>query len=405
MVGQPTAPPSPGEPALGILKKVTAADHGLVEVPALTPHLTFHPLDDRQSLLVSETFNTLLHGRLHSDLLPLLDGRRPFRDIAAALGEVHSPSEVLGAISALAARGYVVLGRTRAGIRAGGVLDVARRLSEMGGGTARRVPGSSLGGRRAPRHAGSRAPGSRSAPTRPSDSPAPSPTLSVVVCTDYLDEGHAPVNRCHLSRPAGRGCWCGPAGCVPCSDPSSDRRRRDRAGSASRIALRGHQEVHNLLRNRGGNDETLRPRAAEPAVMDAVYGLAAATKSSPSGSFSGRRRRLHERTVSLDAASPRERAPSGPCAARSASPAATRRCTRADRPPAPVRLRPEPERRPHERRPAFGVGRKRTLARYRHLVSPVHRGRYVARAQPRTRPIPGCTSIGRGAISRSEPGS
>ena len=40
--------------------------------------------------------------------------------------------------------------------------------------------------------------------------------------------------------------------------------------------LRGHQEVHTFLRNRGGEDEAFLPSAAAPAVLDAVLGLAAA---------------------------------------------------------------------------------------------------------------------------------
>ena len=63
-------------PRRGILTGATPADRGLVELPALVPHLQFHEIGEQQALLVSESFNTLLHGRLYCDLLPLLDGRR-----------------------------------------------------------------------------------------------------------------------------------------------------------------------------------------------------------------------------------------------------------------------------------------------------------------------------------------
>ena len=63
-------------PGNGILRRTTPADQGPVEFPTLAPHLRFHVIGKRQTLLVSETFNTLLHGGLYCDLLPLLDGQR-----------------------------------------------------------------------------------------------------------------------------------------------------------------------------------------------------------------------------------------------------------------------------------------------------------------------------------------
>ncbi|MYJ53546.1 MAG: hypothetical protein F4090_01280, partial [Nitrospira sp. SB0672_bin_25] len=65
--------------------RTTPADEGLVERPALAPHLRYHVISDQQTLLVSETFNTLLHGGLYGDLLPLLDGRRGRDEIVTAL--------------------------------------------------------------------------------------------------------------------------------------------------------------------------------------------------------------------------------------------------------------------------------------------------------------------------------
>jgi len=37
--------------------------------------------------------------------------------------------------------------------------------------------------------------------------------------------------------------------------------------------MRGHQEVHNFLRNFAGEDAAFLPCATAPAVLDAVYGL------------------------------------------------------------------------------------------------------------------------------------
>ena len=96
------------EPRHGILVKTTPADVGLVQLPALTPHLQFHEIDEQQTLLVSESFNTLLHGKLYSNLLPLLDGRRPLDEIVAALEGAHAAADVLAAMASLSAKGYVV---------------------------------------------------------------------------------------------------------------------------------------------------------------------------------------------------------------------------------------------------------------------------------------------------------
>ena len=92
----------------GILRRSTPADQGLVEIPALTPHLSFHVIGEQQTLLVSETFNTLLHGGLYCDLLPLLDDGRAQGEIIASLEDRHAATEILTALATLSARGYVL---------------------------------------------------------------------------------------------------------------------------------------------------------------------------------------------------------------------------------------------------------------------------------------------------------
>ena len=72
----------------GLLKRTTPSDRGLVELPRLTPHLGFHLIGDEQVVLVSETFDTLLRGRIHCDLMPLLDGGRTVQETVAALAPV-----------------------------------------------------------------------------------------------------------------------------------------------------------------------------------------------------------------------------------------------------------------------------------------------------------------------------
>jgi len=79
-----------------------------VEVPALSPHLRFQRIDEQQTLLVSESFNTLLHGELYGSLLPRLDGGHSPEEIVAALAGDHAATEVLAAIVSLSTKGYVV---------------------------------------------------------------------------------------------------------------------------------------------------------------------------------------------------------------------------------------------------------------------------------------------------------
>ena len=92
----------------GILVRTTPADEGLVERPALAPHLRFHVIRDQQTLLVSETFNTLLHGGLYCDLLPLLDGCRGRDEIVATLDGRHAAADLDAAVVSLSAKGYIV---------------------------------------------------------------------------------------------------------------------------------------------------------------------------------------------------------------------------------------------------------------------------------------------------------
>ncbi len=92
----------------GLLLRTTPDDEGLVELPGLTPHLRFHVISDQQTLLVSETFNTLLHGGLYCDLLPLLDGWRGRAEIVAALEGRHAAADLRAAVVSLSAKGYIV---------------------------------------------------------------------------------------------------------------------------------------------------------------------------------------------------------------------------------------------------------------------------------------------------------
>ena len=140
-------------PRRGILTKTTPADEGLVELPALTPHLQFREIDERQTLLVSESFDTLLHGGLYGDLLRLLDGRRSHNEIAAALDGRH-PRRRRSRGDCFALRQRLCrLRRSRHGTAPGGLLVVARRIAPLGRRAAGAVARRGRRRRRPPRPA------------------------------------------------------------------------------------------------------------------------------------------------------------------------------------------------------------------------------------------------------------
>ena len=351
-----TAPP-PEDARPGLLKRTTAADRGLVERPVLTPHLAFRPIEDGQVLLVSETFNTLLRGPIHSALLPLLDGRRSHRDIVAALAPAHSALDVRTAIVSLAARGYVVSGdfamdRGRAAYWSS--LGVSPRLAEE------RLSASSAAitgdtGRLA-----------RRLDAMGVTVDTEHPSLTVVVCADYLEEAHHAVNRRHI---ASGGPWMlvRPKGMRPLFGPVFRPAERGPCWACLAYRLRGHQEVHDFLRSVAGDDAALLAHAAEPALVDAVCGFVAAEvvkwlvlrDMAP----------IHERVISFDVGRlstehhPTMRRPQ--CFA-----CGDEALYRPDRPPVPVRLRPSPTG-VRNSGGLHSVPPEETLARYRHLVSPV----------------------------------
>ena len=349
--------PSRPESRGGILARVTAADCGFVETPVLTPHLEFRSVEDGQVLLVSESFNTLLRGPIHSGILPLLDGRRSGRDIASALAPGHPAPEVQDAIASLASRGYVVSGdyamdRGRAAFWSS--LGASPRYAEE------RLAASSVAIVGDDGHLARRLEAMGVALD------SAHPRLTVVVCADYLDEAHDAVNRRHVASGAP---WMlvRPNGMQPLFGPVFRPAERGPCWTCLAWRMRGHQEVHDFVRNRGGEDAAFRPCAAAPAVVETVFGLVAAEIAR--WLVLGNMAPLHDHAISLDVARlatahhPTMRRPQ--CLA-----CGDEALYRPDRAPAPVRLRPSPK----GVRTSGGlrsVSPEETLARYRHLVSPV----------------------------------
>ena len=252
-------------PGHGILARTTPSDQGLVELPALAPHLRFRDLGEQQMLLVSESFNTLLHGKLYRSLLPLLDGQHSREEIVAALEGTHATADVRAAIVSLSAKGYVA-------------------SADHGMDRCRAAYWSSLGA--SPRWVEQRLAESRIKVEgddgqfirQLEDSGASvgtvDPTLTVLVCDDYLASHLAGVNRSRLETGAP---WAlvRPRGMEALFGPIFHADRQGPCWDCLAYRLRSHQEVHNFLRNMAGEEAAFKPFAAQPAVLEALYGLIA----------------------------------------------------------------------------------------------------------------------------------
>ncbi len=341
----------------GILTKTTPADQGLVELPALAPHLQFHDIGEQQTLLVSESFNTLLHGKLNCDLLPLLDGRHPQDEIAAVLADAHAAADVLAAIVALSAKGYVVsadYGMDRSLAAYWSSLGASPRWVEQRLAESRIAVEGDEG-----RLIGHLEESGARVVTGDSD-------LTVIVCDDYLDARLTEVNRRRLEarapwtlvRPCGMEALFGPVfradGQGPCWECLACR-------------LRMHQEVHDFLRNVAGEEAAFKPFAAQPAVLEALYGLIAGeivkwlvlSEAAP----------IHQQATAMNVgtfASSRHGVMRRPqCRA-----CGDEALHRPDRPPVALCLKASPK----THRNSGGartVAPEVTLARYGHLVSPI----------------------------------
>ncbi|MYK69637.1 MAG: TOMM precursor leader peptide-binding protein, partial [Gammaproteobacteria bacterium] len=192
------------------------------------------------------------------------------------------------------------------------------------------------------------------------------PTLAIVVCGDYLEAHLAEVNRRQLEAGAP---WAPvrPNGVEPLFGPVFPADRKGPCRDCLAYRLRSHREVHGFLRNVAGEEAAFRPFAAQPAVLETMYGLIAAEivkwlvlgESAP----------IHEHAIAMDLAtfaSSQHRVVRRPqCLA-----CGDEALHRPDRPPAPVSLKASPK----AHRTSGGaraVAPEATLAKYRHLVSPI----------------------------------
>ena len=345
-------------PKNGILVRVTAADQGLIERPVLAPHLDFYPIEDNQTLLISESFNTLLHGPIYRELLPLLDGRGA-DELVAGLSDRYRSTDISTALAALSSRGYAISGdfsmdRSRAAYWTS--LGASPRWAEQQLAQARvRVIGDDEGRFSSQLKALGFVLSENNLPT-----------LSVVVCADYLDQSLEGINRQHIKSGSP---WLPvqPKGLQTLFGPVFRPAEKGPCWACLAYRMRSHREVHNFLRNFAGNEAAFRPSAVEPVILNAVFGLVSAEiakwlvlKESAV---------LHDKAISLDTGS-----------LRSSHHAVMRRLQcqvcgdpalhRSDRHPVPVQLRSCPVRIGNSGG-VRSVDPQQTLARYRHLIDPV----------------------------------
>ena len=340
----------------GILAKWTPGDRGLVRIPLLTPHLEFHAIGDDRALLVSESFNTLLHGRLCCDLLPLLDGRHDADGIVSALDGIHGARDIRSTISALAEKGYVVSGEHS--------MDRQRSAwwSSLGASPRWVEQRLALSGVVVEGDDGQLA--AHLAALGVVSGTGGEASLRIVLCDDYLGSDLEDVNRRQLeahepwmlARPRGVEALFGPVfrDHGPCWECLASR-------------MRNHQEVHAFLRNVAGEDAAFRPFASEGVVLEGLLRLIAA--ETVKWLVLGESAPVHDGVIAVDTgdlASSRHRVMRRPqCRA-----CGDDELHSPDRPPVPLILDASPKAF-RTSGGAHSVAPDVTLATYRHLVSPI----------------------------------
>ena len=246
-----------------ILTKSTKADRGFINRPVLTPHLQFRLLENKQVLLVSEFFNTLINGEIYCLLLPLLDGSHTIDQIAAKLDGVYSASDIFGVIFSLSARGYIV-------------------SAEHSFNQVQAAYWTNLGA--SPCWAEERL---RNTPIAIAESDSlliqkildtgvtidhDKAQLTVVTCKNYLDSHLQELNKLYLNQ---KKPWIlvRPSGIEPMLGPVFGCNYGNACWDCLATRLQCHQEVHEFLRNVGGQQAAFEAVPLNPDLKDSVYRL------------------------------------------------------------------------------------------------------------------------------------
>ena len=337
-------------------QKPIIADKAQLARPVLAPHLQFRSIGNGQTLLVSEIFNTLLHGRIYPDLLALLDGRQTRDEIIGSLAGSHSENDVTAALSALSGKGYIVSGDYE--------MEQGKAAFWSSLGTSPRLAEKKLRAAKVAIHGNDDNRLAKCFADLGVAVGSDRPTLSVVLCDDYLDQRNDAINRVHLASGAP---WVliRPKGVLPLFGPIFRPGEDGPCWACLTYRMANNQEVHTFIRNHFGKASAFKPRAADPALLNIVYGMAAAEiakwlvlhDAAP----------LHQKAFSLDvikmkvATHPVMRRPQ--CAV-----CGDKALRSPDRPALPVKLQPSPKG-PQTSGGMRAVAPVQTLEKYRHLVS------------------------------------
>ncbi len=336
----------------------TVVDSGLVENPMLASHLRFHAIDDKQVFLFSEAFTTLLHGNIYPLLLPLLDGSHSCREIVVCLADWHDELSVTSVLASLASKGYIHSAEhgMEDGLAAFWTsLGVSPRLAEE------RMAAFCVS---VTDDAGIIAQRLRTMGVSLCEDDA-KPSLSIIVCKDYLEQRHAEVNRIHIASGIP---WLlvKPGGQQPMFGPVFRPADKGPCWSCLAYRLRGHQEVHNFLRNLTAGDVDLTTRINSPN-LDAVLGFVAV--EIVKWVVLGEAAPIHNHAFTMDVADlsiERHRIMRRP----QCFECGDELLYNTDRSPVPLRLQPSPKVISNSGG-VRSVSPETTLSKYRHLIGPV----------------------------------
>ena len=254
----------PNQPQ-SIIKQSTRADRGIIQRPQLTPHLQHHIINERQLLLVSESFNTLLHGELQCYLIPLLDGTHELREIVTNSQDKFSEQDIYNVIFSLSSRGYIVSaehGLDRKTATYWSSLGSSPRWAEHQLVTHKvEIVGDSQLAQSLTRNR---------VQIGTND-----PVLSLVHCTNYLEERLNQINNQQLlsKKP-----WAlvQLSGLEPMIGPIFKADRIAPCWQCLTTRMKCHKEVHEFLRSVAGEEGAFKPIGAPPAIQEFVAGFFAA---------------------------------------------------------------------------------------------------------------------------------
>ncbi len=343
----------------GNMRRATEADRGIVERPVLAPHLSVQSAEKEALLLVSESSNHVLIGRLYNDLIPLLDGSRSRQETVSELADRYSYLQVTSALVSLARNGHVVSGEFSMDGRLAGLwcrMGATPRWAE----TRLKAAGVSVSGGNGTFEKALKEMGI-------SVTSSARPDISVTVTDNYLDSSHAEANRKNLKQGIP---WMlvKPFGSFPLFGPvfKTDHKYKNRfCWECLSQRLAGNLEVESYLRQTEGRAA---PSAPLPdCYADAVAGIAAFELAK--WIVFDEMAALDGNVVSMATSTPHTQlhpVTRRPQCAVCGDPALYRR----DRPPLPVVLESSPKL-VRESGGFRSVPPSETLRRYRHLVSPV----------------------------------